>query len=140
MSRNVSLRDLKSPESRASAARQILSQPHKTPAETKKPKYGNQRTLVGELWFDSKREAARWQELCLLQRAGQISKLEAHPKFALAFNGVAIGRYTPDFIYDVPGKGQVVEDVKSGPTMTTASRLRIKCFEAIYRVTVKIIT
>ena len=110
-------------------------------AGEKTNKYHNVRTKVGELWFDSKREAERWQELCLLQRAGQISRLEAHPKFPLAVNGVDLGRYTPDFIYYEAGKGQTVEDVKGGKaTQTAASKIKIKLFEAIYSQKVRIVT
>ena len=38
-------------------------------------KYGNTRVSVDGMPFDSKREAARWQELRLMERAGEISDL-----------------------------------------------------------------
>lgn len=66
----------------------------------------------------SKREAARCDELHLLQKAGAISDLEYEPQFWFVINGeqlkLANGRragYKPDFSY-VEGGREVVEDVK----------------------------
>jgi hypothetical protein len=39
-------------------------------------KYNAKRTTVDGITFDSKREAARWQELRLLERAGEIRDLK----------------------------------------------------------------
>ena len=36
-------------------------------------KYGAKKTIVGDVKFDSKKEAQRWMELQLLERAGEIS-------------------------------------------------------------------
>ncbi|MEP0454477.1 MAG: DUF1064 domain-containing protein, partial [Roseibium sp.] len=47
-----------------------------TQSQPKSQKYGAQRTVVDGVTFDSKKEAARWAQLCLLQRAGQISDLK----------------------------------------------------------------
>nr|DAH85054.1 MAG TPA: Endonuclease [Caudoviricetes sp.] len=46
-------------------------------------KYGNTRITVDGIQFDSKREAARYQELKLLERAGVISFLQRQTKFQL---------------------------------------------------------
>lgn len=83
--------------------------------------------------FASKREAARWQELLLLERAGQIKGLVAHPIYMLVVEGQPIGKYTPDSSYMEHGK-YVVEDVKSPATAKLADyRLRTKLFRALYR-------
>lgn len=68
---------------------------------------------------DSRREAARCDELNLLQRGGAISGLTVQPKFKFAINGdwlklrngQAAG-YTADFQY-MEGNKLVVEDVKA---------------------------
>ena len=46
-------------------------------------KYGAKKIEVDGLIFDSKKEANRWRELQLLQRAGEISKLERQCRFLL---------------------------------------------------------
>lgn len=46
-------------------------------------KYGNTKIMVDGIQFDSKREAARYQELKLLERAGVISFLQRQTKFQL---------------------------------------------------------
>ena len=86
-------------------------------------KYGNKKTKIGEITFDSKREAERWGHLCLLQRAGRISGLRRQVSFELApsvkFDGSVRAkpalRYVADFEY-VEAGARVVEDVKSPAT------------------------
>lgn len=46
-------------------------------------KYGNTKIMVDGIQFDSKREAARYRELKLLERAGVISFLQRQTKFQL---------------------------------------------------------
>lgn len=46
-------------------------------------KYKNTIITIGSKVFDSKKESKRWQELCLLQRAGQITDLQRQVKFVL---------------------------------------------------------
>ena len=46
-------------------------------------KYGNTKITVDGIQFDSKREAARYQELKLLERVGVISFLQRQTKFQL---------------------------------------------------------
>jgi hypothetical protein len=50
----------------------------KLPTPAKGSKYGNRKTIVGSLTFDSAKEARRYGELSLLQRAGEISDLALH--------------------------------------------------------------
>lgn len=79
--------------------------------------------------LDSMREYARYCDLLLLQRAGEICGLKVHPRYPITIAGVPImiksaryhkGRhltYVADFSY-FPGKaedcqlGMVIEDVK----------------------------
>lgn len=46
-------------------------------------KYKNLKVNLGNITFDSKKESRRWQELCLLQRAGKITDLQRQVKFVL---------------------------------------------------------
>lgn len=46
-------------------------------------KYGNRKVVVDGIEFDSRKEANRYCELKLLQRAGQISELELQKEFEL---------------------------------------------------------
>lgn len=49
----------------------------------KRSKYGNRKTVVNGIEFDSRKEAVRYQELRLLERAGKISGLRLQEKFIL---------------------------------------------------------
>jgi len=92
--------------------------------------------------FDSQAEFKRYCQLKLLERAGEISNLQVHPKFDLTYNGRPIlirsagfpnGRkatFKPDFGYLKVGAGVVYEDVKG--VATEAYRIRRAIFEAIY--------
>ena len=80
------------------------------------------RTVDGIL-FDSKAEATRYQELVLLQRAGEITDLERQPVFHIVppFTD-KIGRkhqgvsYRGDFRYADKSGHVIVEDVKGALT------------------------
>jgi hypothetical protein len=101
--------------------------------------------------FDSKREAARYQELKFLVVAGEIEALEVHPGFPLMVPDLTtegapfvfhtIGWYHADFQYRNVHTGNIiVEDVKSKPTKTEAYKLRKKFVEAQYGMTIVEIT
>ena len=128
----------------AEAQRQIREQ--LTPKEIAADKPSKYRAKKCESWgikFDSQRERDHFGELRMLERAGKIAQLEAHPSWSLDLNGVHIGHYSADAAYcEVRGEclgPQIIVDIKSKPTMTAASKLRIRLFEAIYQVKVRII-
>ena len=81
-------------------------------------KYGNQKTEVNGIKYDSKKEAKRAEQLEVQQRLGIISNLERQKKYVLQpsfkFAGHAIREiaYVADFVYTENGE-LVVEDVKS---------------------------
>lgn len=77
----------------------------------KRNKYRAIKTEVDGLTFDSGKEALRWQELRLLERAGKIRNLERQVKFSLDVNGEHVANYFADFIYDSDGE-RIVEDCK----------------------------
>jgi len=96
--------------------------------------------------FASKREAARYDELALMVKAGAITELKLHPVYPLVKNDIeirtmagTIAKYTADFEYLCDGE-LITEDVKSSATMTEASRLRISVFQSLYGRKVRITT
>lgn len=81
-------------------------------------KYGNVKTTVDGIEFDSKKEAARWQKLRQMEKAGEISDLQMQVTYQLIptqrkpSGGVERQvYYIADFVYIKDGK-TVVEDVK----------------------------
>ena len=81
-------------------------------------KYRNKKTVVGDITFDSKKEASRYFDLSLLERTEEIHDLELQPKFeiipAVTWNGKKYRArfYIADFMYK-QGNTTFVEDVKS---------------------------
>ena len=98
----------------------------------KAPKYGNRRTVVDGLTFDSAKEARRYGELKLLERAGQITALELQPAFRLVVNNCLICTYKADFTYLDAEKQRIVEDVKG--MKTPVYRLKKKLMLAVHGV------
>ena len=86
-------------------------------------KYNSKKTVVDGQKFDSKKEARRYQELLLLEKAGVIKNLSRQVKFVLIpsqrdENGKVVERecsYKADFEYTEDGK-TIVEDVKGFKT------------------------
>lgn len=97
-------------------------------------KYGAKKTVVDGFTFASKREAARYKELLVLQRARQISQLELQPEYPLVINGMKIGKYIADFMY-VENGSVVVEDAKG--FKTPVYRLKKKLVLALYGVEIR---
>ena len=81
------------------------------PDAPKANKYSAIKTEVDGIIFDSKKEAARYTELRLLERAGGISDLRLQVKYEFIINGHKIGSYRSDFEYNEEGK-HIVEDCK----------------------------
>lgn len=85
-----------------------------------KRKYGNRKVKFGGLTFDSELEFARYQQLKLLERAGQITDLELQPRFELIpkqrrddGKPERACEYVADFRYTDTATGQtVIEDAK----------------------------
>ena len=74
-----------------------------------KHKYNARRTVVDGISFASAKEARRYGELKLLERAGQISELKLQVRYKL----VQTVTYVADFEYfDTKKKTRVTEDVK----------------------------
>ena len=92
-------------------------------------KYGNVKTKVDGIIFDSMKEAKRYKELSLMEKSGAIQNLQRQVKFVLIpaqrepdtigkYGGIHKGKlierecaYVADFVYQEKGK-TVVEDTK----------------------------
>lgn len=98
-------------------------------------KYHSKKVVVDGIQFDSKKEAARYRELSLLERAGEITDLQRQVKFKLIptqrefscevgkngryKKGKIVERecsYIADFVYKNKSGLTVVEDTKGVKT------------------------
>lgn len=99
-------------------------------------KYKAVKTTVDGITFDSKKEAKRYGELKLLEKAGQISHLRLQHKWPLEINGFLICTYKCDFYYHEHfkdgGWDEVVEDVKG--MKTPIYKLKKKLMKAIHGI------
>lgn len=111
-------------------------------------KYGAKPTTVDGIRFHSAKEARRYVELKLLERAGRIRSVQLQPRFPLhvqpplSDGGVELGVYVADFVYELflyPGKSKecrtIVEDVKG--FKTPLYRWKKRHVEAQYGITIR---
>lgn len=103
-------------------------------------KYGSKKTEIDGVTFDSKKEAKRYQELRILEKAGEIKDLRRQVKFELIPSQRIDGRvaeraveYRADFVYIQDGK-QVVEDTKGFRTKDYIIKRKLM----LYRYGIKI--
>lgn len=88
----------------------------------RKSKYNAKRTEVDGITFASKREAKRYCELKLMQRAKVISDLQRQVPFQL----VMVVKYVADFVYFDRLTGErIVEDVKGYRTAEYRRKRRL---------------
>ena len=122
-----------------------------------KSKYKAVKTEVDGITFDSKKEAKRYSELKILEKAGHITHLELQPVYSIDINGRHICNYLGDFRYFTvrdPNRGtfknekgelqtatmtqdpegQVLEDCKG--FRTDIYKLKKKLVEALYPGTI----
>ena len=109
-------------------------------------KYRNKPTFVDGIRFASKKEARRYQELKLLEKAGEISDLELQPRFEFPINGEPLkyssGRkvtYFADFSYlELYSKTtqNTIEDTKG--FVTPVFKLKAALMKAVHGITVRI--
>ena len=105
-------------------------------------KYGNKKTVVDNIKFDSKKEAKRYTELKILLNAKMIKDLELQPRFLLLDKykqddkTIRKIEYVADFrYYDNELEKEIVEDVKG--MKTPIYKLKKKWLEGTtnYRIT-----
>ena len=110
-------------------------------------KYGARRVKVGDIIFDSKMEASRYQNLRLMLCAGMIDNLEVHPRYEIlpahihpvTKRKIRAIYYEADFRYVDAETGQtVVEDVKGA--QTPVFKLKRKLVEHKYQIEIVLIT
>ena len=119
-------------------------------------KYGAKKVEVDGVKFDSQKEARRWTQLKLLERAGEIEGLERQVKFVLIpaqrepdsigvrggkIKGKLIERevaYIADFVY-IENDEKVVEDVKGykGGTAYDVFKIKRKLMLFVHGIRVK---
>ena len=92
-------------------------------------KYRSIPTLVNGITFHSKKEAEKYRDLLLLERAKKVSDLQMQVPFPCVVNGKKICSYFADFVYTEKGK-QVVLDVKG--YRTPLYKMKKKLVEALY--------
>jgi len=92
-------------------------------------KYGARKTEIDGITFASAKEARRYAELKIEERAGLIRNLELQPVYEIAINGVRVCKYVGDFRY-FRDQDRVLEDVKG--QKTPMYRLKRKLVEAAY--------
>lgn len=97
-------------------------------------KYGNRKMTRNGETFDSAKEARRYGELVLLERAGQVFDLKRQVKYELIptqkIGGKVVERactYVADFVYKENGK-TVVEDTKGFRTKDYIIKRKLMLF------------
>ena len=106
-------------------------------------KYGNRKTKVFGITFDSKHEAERYMELRAMEKAGKIKGLELQKPFVLIPNqkdesgriAERAIRYIADFTYKTPDGRTVVEDAKG--CRTDVYKLKKKLMRYIFGIEIK---
>lgn len=113
----------------------------------RRSKFGAVPTVVDGIRFHSAKEARRYQELKLLERAGEIRDLELQPRFRLSVQAnqeltlgamTDVGAYVGDFRYLEVRAGRlwkVVEDVKG--FKTPLYKWKKKHAELQYRIQIR---
>ena len=99
-----------------------------------RPKYWNIKTTIDGITFDSAKEARKYQELIMLERAGKIANLKMQVPFTLEVNGRLIGKYICDFTWLDKHENLVVCDVKSKATRTAVYMLKKRLMLACYNI------
>lgn len=92
-------------------------------------KYHNQSVIVDGIKFPSKKEAYRYKELSMLQKAGIIKNLRLQVAFELIpkQDGEQACKYIADFVYEQDGK-VIVEDTKGIKTEVYKIKRKLMLF------------
>lgn len=123
----------------ASRNQHLLKSPNNSKIRSKN-KYGNNKTEVDGILFDSKKEAKRYCELKLLLKAGEIELLERQVRFLLigANESERKCEYLADFCYIITKSGEyVVEDVKG--IQTDVFKIKRKLMKEVHNIEIKIV-
>ena len=88
-------------------------------------KYRAVPTVLDGIRFASKKEASRYSELKLLEKAGNIAELRRQVVFPISVNGIHVCKYVADFTYYDDRRDYVVEDVKGVKTRMYALKKKL---------------
>ena len=115
--------------------------------ERKPSKMRNIKTDLAGIKFDSKKEAARFQELKILEDTGQIRNLRLQVDFTLqeayttnTGKRIRAIRYKADFTYEEPteeGWVRIVEDVKGNPQRTKEYAMKRKLLQDRFGIAIR---
>lgn len=103
-------------------------------------KYHNKKTVVNGITFDSAKEAGRYRELWLLQRAGVIRDLRLQVRFEVIPKTLHCRAtyYVADFVYEEKKNGEwvkIVEDVKG--VKTDVYKLKKHLMEHVHGINIR---
>ncbi len=134
MSERWSPQELAAQLDRNPSLRMSRTRRHRTVVPKDKPsgkpnKFHAKQIVVEGITFHSKREATRYGELRVLERAGKIVGLDMQVKYPLVVNGHLIANYFADFTYSENGKF-ILEDSKG--FATKEYKLKKKLLKAIW--------
>lgn len=115
---------------------QLFEKVEELPA--KRSKYGNSKTVVDGIEFDSAKEAIHYKTLRLLLKSGDIGLLRCQVEYELNPGGRSI-KYIADFVYIKTDTGEtIVEDVKSKITKKLpVYRMKKKLMEDKHGIVIK---
>lgn len=105
--------------------------------KSKISKYRNKITVVDDISFHSKKEAARYGKLKLLVKSGDVTDFKMQVRYPIEVNGIKITTYIADFVVTWKSGNVVVEDVKG--IKTPMFNIKLKLMKAVYGITIKII-
>lgn len=110
----------------------------------KQNKYRAKKTWMDGICFDSRKEAAYYEDCKILVRAGELDGFIYHGKMVCVEGTDKDDRaalYEPDFVLFYPEGTYRVVDVKSEATITNEFKLKMKALRAKYpRVKIEIET
>ena len=134
--RGYTVGDLK--KSKVAAINQDIIEQLEGTHKKKRSKYGNRKTEVNGITFDSEKEANRYKALILMLKVGEIGLLRLQVEYELNPGGHSI-KYIADFVYTIASTGEeVVEDVKSNITKRLpVYRMKKKLMEDKYGIIIK---
>ena len=106
-------------------------------------KYGNKKTEIDGITFDSKKEANRYADLKICERCGIIKNLQRQVKYTLirGQRWRSDGKkhrdtiYIADFVYEDMDGNIIVEDVKG--FRTDAYRIKRELMKMLYDIEVQ---
>ena len=92
--------------------------------------------------FDSRGEGRYWDSLIQLQLTGVVSKVERQVKYPIMQNGICVATLVADFRFfdNATGNFRTVDFKGGKATQTKDFKLKKKCVEAQYGISVEIAT